>query len=133
MDSVANATMTVAHAAISAVTTAAGLGAAAAGFTTDSGPGGAGGPGGATTGSGIDGTVVVTKSDGLSAATMATGTGQISDCFTTFDGAFSTETGCVWFTVSLIWGALSIVIILILLFALCCYCCSGSGSDDDES
>jgi hypothetical protein len=124
MDSVANATMTVAHAAISAVTTAAGLGAAAE-FTTDSGPGGASGPGAVTTGSGIGAPIVVTES-------MATGT-QISDCFTTFDGAFSTETGCVWFTVSLIWGALSIVIILILLFALCCYCCSGSDSDDDQS
>ena len=77
MDSVANATMTVAHAAISAVTTAAGLGAAAE-FTTDSGPGGASGPGAVTTGSGIGAPIVVTES-------MATGT-QISDCFTELFG-----------------------------------------------
>jgi len=110
MDTITNATIAVTNAVLATVTTASGLGAGEA-VTTE-----------------ISDEPVYTAS----AQTMEPGTCEIKNCFTTFDNAFSTETGCVWFTISLIWAVLSIVIILILLIALCCYCCRGSGSDNES-
>jgi len=84
---------------------------------------------------GIGAADLTTESQNLldvSASTMVPEETTILNCFTTFDDAFSTETGCVWFSISLIWAALSIVIILILLIALCCYCCRSSGSDNES-